>query len=261
MMTSLLFMTLLAAAPAEEIRPEIAQSVQQAQTLILDLEEQKALDQLDALTKQQLSAPELALVQMWRGIALMGLNKPKDAQAAFALARGCNPLMEPPTASGPKVAQAFKNADLADCPVATATVQQPEPEPVLPAAQPTKPAQAAPAPAVQPAAEEGDGGAPLPMMSIAGIGVAAAAAVIAVLSVVGATSGLAMLIASFPVLAQAQAQERAKDVRQGAQMALGLRIGGLALAIPGGLVGLIGLVGVVAGIGLAAAGFMMSAGE
>jgi hypothetical protein len=253
---------LLAAAPPPpaEIRPEISDVITQAQKLVDDLDEQKALDSLDATaTRKDLTSAEFAALQLWRGVALMSLNKAVEGQMAFSLARGCNGLLEVPSAVSPKIRQSFGKAAPADCPIGA---PPPPEEPV--AEKPTENVAAKPAEKT-PASTGNNGGSNssppsqggIPMLAMVGGGVAVAGGVILLLAVVAAVAAVGLLVGSFPVLANAQAAERAKDARQGAMVALGFRVGaGLVGTVAAlGLLAALGAVG--AGVATAVAGFVM----
>lgn len=258
----LLALTLLVAAPPPaEVRPEITTAITQAQKLVDDLEEQQALDWLDAtVARKDLTSAEFAAIQMWRGVALMSLNKPSDGQAAFGLAKGCNGLLEMPTTVSPKIRQSFGKVAPADCPIGAL----PPPEDPAPVEKPTENVAARPAANTPPPAQKGGDGAKggpaqggIPMLAMVGGGVAVAGGVVLLLAVVAAVTAVGLLVGSFPVLANAQAQERAKDARQGAMVALGFRLGAGAVGVVAAL-GLLGALGAVGGgIITAVAGFVM----
>lgn len=250
-----------AAPPPPEVRPEISDVITQAQRLVDDLEEQKALDALDATTtRKDLTSAEFAALQLWRGVALMSLNKAVEGQMAFSLARGCNGLLEVPGAVSPKIRQSFGKAAPADCPIGAA----PLPEEPVAAEKPTQAVVAKPVEKAS-AGSGNNGGANgtapsqggIPMLAIVGGGVAVVGGVILLLAVVAAVTAVGLLVGSFPVLANAQAAERAKDARQGAMVALGFRVGaGLVGTVAAlGLLAALGAVG--AGVATAVAGFVM----
>lgn len=282
MLATCAFLVVMAAAkPAESPPPrtEIFQGVAEAQKLVGDFEEAKALEVLDKLAaRADLTPSEVALVQLNRGVVLAGQMNNDEAGKAFALARGCDKKLKAPKVLSPKAKQVFNKAKPAACPAsapaaapsgeggmefdldettaATAPAPAPAPEPApAPAPEPDKPVEQfieapsdAPAKPVEnaPVVVEKDAGGP-PVMAIAGGGVLALGALFLVGGLVSLVGAGVLVGGSFPVFASAQASERARDARQMASAAFGMRIGSIGLVGAAALAGLIALIGVGAG--------------
>lgn len=229
-----LFMVLTALAPADEptLRPEVAQAVAQARALALEFEEAKALELLAPVAaRTDLTAEERAEVEAWRGVAQASLLKEDDARHAFALARGCNPLMELPKDTSPKIIALFQATAPGDCPAAADA--EFDPESAVTADAPASGGGAAPeADTPAPSDGQGAGGGPKPLALGGGAALAGAGGLVG-LSVLVVVAAVGLLVASFPVVAQAQAQQRAADVRQQASVALGMRLGGASAGVVG----------------------------
>lgn len=280
----LLSVVILAARPAEPAPPraEITQGVDGAAKLLNDFEDVKALQALDALAaRADLTPTEVGLIQLNRGMVLLAQAKNDDAAAAFAMARGCDRKLKAPKGISPKGKQLFTKGKPAACPVVEkaaapapagdggmefgldVTLNDPQPAPAPPPAPPVEPAKppeqvidhpsdvepAAVKPEAAPAVakDESAGGGP-PVMAIggfAGVGIGA----LLLLAGVAAVLGAGVLVGvSFPVVANAQAQERARDARQMASTAFGMRLGSIGLVAIGAVVVLVGVVGGVAGV-------------
>lgn len=251
----------LASADNPEVRPEIAAEVDAATKLILDFDEDKGLARLDVLAARKDLAPaEFGQVQLWRGVALASQLKEDHAKLAFGISRGCNPLLEAPTAVSPKIRSLFAGSVPDDCPVAAKPKELNLPEPVARApvkAGPARKGAKSPAASRSPAqGAETSKGAP-PLVTWLGAGLGAAGAGVGVLALVGVVATAVLLGASFPVLAQAQAAEKAKDARQMAQVAGGMRLGGGALGATALLMGTLGVLVLAGGVGLAVTGLLI----
>lgn len=276
------------AADSAGIRAEIAAVLQKAEAQVSDLDEDKALAALDTVaTRADITAAELAAVQLWRGVALMGLSRQPEAERAFALSRACNAKLEAPGSASPKIRAVLQATAPGTCPVKaaepaadldmgmeftlktkpaeTAASKQaeetlyegpsdapakPRPKPV-PAA-PATAAEPATAPAAPPPAPAVDGGPNV--KAIAGGAVSGAGAVAMLGATLLAVAGLGVLGASFPVWSWGSAQTQVVDYRRGLYAALGMRIGALAALPVAALVLVAGLVIAAGGGGVLAWG-------
>jgi len=250
-------LTLAAADPTlDEVRPDVKEQLVKAEGQLGNFEEQEALATLDGVAARlDLTASEVAHIQLWRGVVLMALLRTADAQGAFALSRGCNPLVEAPASMSPKVRQAFSNAVPADCPVGGLPQDPTEGLETKTTPQPAAAQKAAVPPVAplepRPPATAAPGGGPSPLR-LAGVGLGAAGALVLVACAVGAAAGVGLLVASFPLMANAQAQEQAVDVLQGARVAFGVRVGGGLMLVVAAAVGLLAVATAGGGVALAA---------
>jgi hypothetical protein len=268
-----------------QVRPQVEEAAKQADAFVSDLDEDKALVLLDGLLEGDNTPEEVALLQAWRGAALFGLNKKKEATQAFALAKGCDKALVVPAFVSPKVTQAFKKAKAAKCPVKAppveaAPVVAPEPAPapapaeeddmgmeftlkVTPEAKPAPtpdqekmfegPSDAPekkPAPPVAAKPDKpAEGGGPN-IKAIAGGGVAALGGALAAVALAALVGGAGSLVGSFPVHSYGEGQEEVTNYRRALQTAFVLRLAGAGALPLGALLGLGGLVVLGAGVGV-----------
>jgi hypothetical protein len=234
----------------------VVSAVKEAKALLLDFEEAKAVAVTDAVLAQHkdLTPEEMGLVQMWRGFALASVFRQRDAKVAFAEARACHPKLVAPADVSPKLRAEFMAtvAQPTDC-----TVVRPEdkpPPPVVAAADTgvQKAGQAAPG-----VPGEGGGGGGPPVLGLAGLGGVAVGLVGVVLSGALAAVALGVLVSSFPLVFQANAEPRAADAIRLGVVALVLRVGGGLGGLATGAVGVLGVAVACLGVAVAVVGFLI----
>ncbi|MBI5497636.1 MAG: hypothetical protein HY904_21675 [Deltaproteobacteria bacterium] len=252
-MVTFAWMLVLAAAvtppePAGEFSPDMVDALRRAQGHLDELEDQKALDALEPLAaRTDLVSAEVAQVQLWRGAALMGLNREGEAREAFAVSRGCDPGLAPPARLSPKIAKALASSKPGFCTAVAFAAWDPA------QAGPRPPAYDPPPPPVT-ASARGRGGPPV--LAIVGGGVVAAGGVVLLAGGLGAVLAMSALAGSFPVHDAAVANTEARQARQQAIIALSLRLGAAAGLAVAGLAGLVGLGTLLGGVGAATVGVL-----